>query len=336
MILWIGSFGVPCFTPFPTYDISLFCGSLLRVSYIFRLSWYFILTTYCIVSTTTETTTVTSYTQSGSCGSAVIATVTSIIPGQTTTVTQTSIASSSSGESSVIATVTSLVPGETTTVTETTVIPSGPASGCLNQTVTTTFTATSVSTFTTTSVSTTTSIVFIPIIWNNITNNYDVELNGTLNDYSNYTGVINLNVTGNQVLNFNRSASLNVVINVKDNATLNTYIYGKNVTTTCSNATTTVTPPVFITSSLIPECHNVWDIALVTLVIIFGILALIALAALAFLLLKRPYCSVCRKRHKVGSKDCPNTDNPPQPVPSVPQYAAKTRRTGDPEYFGPN
>lgn len=73
-----------------------------------------------------------------------------------------------------------------------------------------------------------------------------------------------------------------------------------------------------------------------TLVIIFGLLALIALATLAFLLLKRPYCTVCRKRHKIGSKDCPNTGNPPATVPGGESYAPKTRRTGDPTYFDPN
>jgi hypothetical protein len=93
------------------------------------------------------------------------------------------------------------------------------------------------------------------------------------------------------------------------NATLTIYI--NETTTVCDEGTNSretilFTGPVsaVVTSTVIPECHNAWDIVLIVLIIVFGLLALLALLALGWFLLRRyPICDACQCRHRPGH--CP-------------------------------
>jgi hypothetical protein len=129
-----------------------------------------------------------------------------------------------------------------------------------------------------------------------------VNFNGTINDYNNETQTINVDISGNHTIVINDYGNNTYNFNMTDNSTVVNNNYYPSNTSNCS--TTTITPPILITSTLIPECHNRWDIVLITLVTLFGLLALAAMAALAFLLFRRPICGHCGRRHAPGSKEC--------------------------------
>jgi hypothetical protein len=150
----------------------------------------------------------------------------------TSTITSTTTAP---GVTSSVPGVTTSVPGEISTITSC-------ASG--QNTVTTT----------TTSVSTSVVYIPIPILWNNITNTWNVDFNGTINDYVNQSQIVNVNISGNKSIDINISGNATWYFNVSGNATLNNNYYYPNGT----NCTilTNATGPISIKNPIIQECHN--------------------------------------------------------------------------------
>lgn len=95
--------------------------------------------------------------------------------------------------------------------------------------------------------------------------------------------------------------------------TITTTIAETTITSTRVSTTTYTPSPIaivspVITSHTIPECHNAWDIALIVLLVFFGVLILLLLCCLAFLW-RRPFCSMCCTRHAPKKEKCPANTN---------------------------